>query len=185
MRVPRSSGVGVGDGASLVLALALLLAAAPAAAAKEIKKAEVCGPDGCSTVGDTAVLPILGEGGPPRTPPTAAPYYDVRITMQEGDQEAIWSFAAVPARHAMRADDGTWMEMPPDTSALITKVAAGRKPYPAGDLVGTAPRPDPRPEPAAGGDSPLWPEGVIVALVAVAAAFVARGVWLRGAARRA
>jgi hypothetical protein len=182
---------------SLVLALALLLAAAPAAAAKEITKAEVCGPDGCTAVADVAVAPILGNGGPPRTPPTAAPYYDVRITMAEGDQNATWSFAAVPARHAMRADDGTWMQMAPDAAALVTKTAAGRKPYPAGEMVGWAAAPDPKPEPAST-DSPLlgakpgsllpsggWPEGVIVALIAVAAAFVARRAWLRAAARRA
>jgi hypothetical protein len=169
---------------SLVLAVALLLAVAPAAAAKEITKAEVCGPDGCTAVADVAVAPILGNGGPPRTPPTAAPYYDVRITVDEGDQDFTWSYAAVPARHAMRADDGTWMEMPPDVAALVTKTAAGRKPYPASDLLGAAAPPDPKPEPAAA-DSPLWPEGVIIALIAIGAAFVARAVWIRGAARRA
>jgi hypothetical protein len=182
---------------SLVLVVALVLVVVPAAAAKEITKAEVCGPDGCTAVADVAVAPILGNGGPPRTPPTAAPYYDVRLTMAEGDQNATWSFAAVPARHAMRADDGTWMQMAPDASALVTKTAAGRKPYPASEMVGWAAAPDPKPEPA-GTASPLrgakpgsllpsggWPEGVMVALIALGAAFVARAVWLRGAARRA
>jgi hypothetical protein len=170
----------------LVLAAvaALVLAAAPAAAAKEITKAEVCGPDGCATVDDEQGRTILTNGGPPRTPPTAAPYYDLRLTMSEGDQDVKLSAAAVPARHALRGDDGTWMEMPPEMTALIEKVAAGQRPYPAGDLVGAAPPADPKPEPA-GTDSPLWPAGVIVALIAVAAAFVARGVWVRGAARRA
>jgi hypothetical protein len=170
---------------SLVLAVALLLAVAPAAAAKEITKAEVCGPDGCTAVADiAAAAPILANGGPPRTPPNAAPYYDVRLTVAEGDHNATWSFAAVPARHAMRADDGTWMQMAPDAAALVTKTAAGRTPYPASELTGWAAAPDPKPEPATA-DSAPWPEGVIVALIAVAAAFVARGVWVRGAARRA
>ena len=182
---------------SLALAVALLLAVVPAAAAKEITKAEVCGPDGCTAVADVAVAPVLGNGGPPRTPPTAAPYYDVRLTVDEGDRDFTWSFAAVPARHAMRADDGTWMQMAPDAAALVTKTAAGRKPYPASEMVGWAAAPDPKPAPA-DSDSPLrgakpgsllpsggWPEGVLVALIAVAAAFVARAVWLRAAARRA
>ncbi len=169
---------------SLVLAVALLLAVVPAAAAKEITKAEVCGPDGCSAVADSAVMPILANGGPPRTPPSAAPYYDVRLTMAEGDENATWSFAAVPARHAMRADDGTWMQMPPDVAALVTKTAAGRKPYPASEMVGWAAAPDPKPAPG-DTDSPLWPEGVVIALIAVGAAFAARGVWMRAAARRA
>ena len=171
---------------SLVLAVALLLAVAPAAAAKEITKAEVCGPDGCTAVADGAVAPILGNGGPPRTPPTAAPYYDVRLTVDEGDQDATWSFAAVPARHAMRADDGTWMEMAPDVAALVTKTAAGRKPYPASEMVGWSAAPDPKPSrPPPTARCEPWPEGVIVALIALGAAFVARAVWLRGAARRA
>jgi hypothetical protein len=143
----------------------------------------VCGPDGCSTVADRATAPVLGNGGPPRTPPTAAPYYDIRLTVDEGDQDFTFGVVAVPARHAMRADDGTWMEMPPDMTALVTKTAAGRKPYPASEMTGWA-APEPKPEPAST-DSPLWPEGVIVALIAVAAAFMARALWLRGAARRA
>jgi hypothetical protein len=170
---------------TFALAAVLALALAPAAAAaKEITKAEVCGPDGCATVSDHSALSVIGNGGPPRTPPTAAPYYDVRVTVAAGDQDFTWSYVAVPSRHAQRADDGTWMEMPPDVTALVEKYAAGRKPYPSSEMVGWA-APDPKPEASSGGDSPLWPEGVIVALIAVAAAFAARAVWLRGAAKRA
>jgi hypothetical protein len=172
----------------LVLAAvaAAVLATAPAAAAKEVKQAQVCGPNDCATVDDEQSRAILLDGGPPRTPPTAAPYYDVRLTMAEGDEEATWSFAAVPARHAMRADDGTWMDMPAEMSALVTKVAAGREPYPAGELLGwAAPESPAQPAAADSSDSPLWPEGVVIALLAIGAAFLVRGLWLRGAARRA
>jgi hypothetical protein len=168
---------------TLVLTVALALAVAPAAAAKEIVKGQVCGPDGCNAVTDHAALPVLGNGGPPRTPPTAAPYYDVRLTVAEGDQSFTSSFAAVPSRHAARADDGTWMEMPPDVTALVRKYAAGQPAYPASELAGWA-APAPKPASSAG-DSPLWPQGVIIVLLAAAAAFVARAVWLRGAAKRA
>ena len=167
----------------LVLAAVAAFAFAPPAAAKEVKQAQVCGPDGCATVDDSQSRAILIDGGPPRTPPTAAPYYDVRLTMVGGDEEFTTSFAAVPARHAMRGDDGTWMEMPPEMSALVTKVAAGREPYPARELAGWAAPSEP--EVASSSDSPLWPEGVIVALLAIGAAFLVRGLWLRGAARRA
>jgi len=168
---------------TLVLAVALVLALAPAAAAKEIKQAEVCGADGCSSVDDHGSFAILENGGPPRTPPTAAPYYDVRITMREGDSDTTWSFAAVPSRHAMRVDDGTWLEMPPEEVALIKHTATGHKPYPAGDLLGTAP--DPTPQPSSAGGSPLWPEGVIIVAVALGAALAVRRAWLRAAAKRA
>jgi hypothetical protein len=163
----------------LAAAAALALAAAPAAVAKEVTKAQVCGPDACSNVDDQEGRAILTNGGPPRTPPTAAPYYDVRLTVAEGDEEFTWSTAAVPERHALRADDGTWMEMPPEMAALITKVAGDHKPFPASDLIGAAPPADPKPAPAPA-DSPLWPEGVIIALAALlAAAAIARfsGSW--------
>ena len=34
---------------------------------------------------------------------------------------------AVPERRALRAEDGTWLEMPPDVAAVIAKLAAGRR----------------------------------------------------------
>jgi hypothetical protein len=166
---------------------ALALAAAPAATAKEIKKAQVCGPDACAAVDDEQGRAILVNGGPPRQPPTAAPYYEVRITMAEGDEEFPLSNAAVPARHALRGDDGTWMDMPPEMVALINKVAGDQRPFPAADLVGAAPPSESPAQPGAAdsSDSPLWPEGVVIALLAIGAAFLVRGLWLRGAARRA
>ena len=168
----------------LAIAAALVLAAAPAAVAKEVKKAEVCGPDGCVSADDEQTRMTLLEGGPPTNPPTAAPYYDVRITMAEGDETHSWGFAAVPDRQVARADDGTWMRMPDEMTGIVKQLTLGRKPYPASDLIGAAPPPHPKPV-AADPYSPLWPEGVAIALIAIAAAFLARGMWLRGAARRA
>ena len=182
---------------SLVLAVALLLAVAPAAAAKEITKAEVCGPDGCTAVADVAVAPILGNGGPPRTPPTAAPYYDVRLTVDEGDQDFTLELrrrarAARDARRRRHVDaDGAGRGGARHQDRGRPHALPGER---DGRLGGRA-RPEARAgehrQPAAGAKpgsllpSGGWPEGVIVALIAVAAAFVARGVWVRGAARRA
>jgi hypothetical protein len=158
----------------LVLAavVALALAAAPAAGAKEITKAEVCGADGCSTAA-AADRQILGNGGPSRTPPTAAPFYMVRIAVDAGEGRTVrWEMTAVPERSALRADDGTWMEMPPDVAAAITKLAAGRRGFPASGLMGAAPPPEPRPAAAADSGSPLWPDGVLIALVLAAGGVV-------------
>jgi len=149
---------------------ALALVAAPAATAKEISKAEVCGPDACTTVDDHSALAVIAQGGPPREPPVAASYYEVRLTVTEGDEEFHWGFTAVPGAGAARADDGTWMEMPAEATALVEKYAGSQKPFPAAALVGAAPPPDPRPSPAADPDSGslLWPEGIVIALALAA-----------------
>ena len=154
----------------LAAAAALTLAAAPSAVAKEVKQAQVCGPDACSTVDDEQARAALAEGGPPRTPSSAGPYYDVRITVTDGKEDHNWSYAAVPSRAAARADDGTWMDMPASVTAIVRKAAAGVKPFPATNMVGWAPSEEPQPAPAADADSPLWPEGVIIAVVALLAA---------------
>ena len=168
---------------TLVLAAvaALALAAAPAASAKEIAKAEVCGADGCSAAaGDDRQ--VLGHGGASRTPPAAAPFYMVRIAVDTGDgRKERWEMTAVPERRALRAEDGTWLEMPPEVAAVIAKLTAGRRGFPASGLMGAAP-PEPRPVPAPAADSPLWPEGVLIALaVAVGGVFLVRAV--RGSRR--
>ena len=151
---------------------ALALAAAPAAGAKEITKAEVCGADGCSTAA-AADREVLGNGGPSRTPPTAAPFYMVRIEVDHGGGQPVrWEMTAVPERRALRAEDGTWLEMPPEVAAVIAKLTAGRRGFPASGLMGAAPPPEPRPAASADTGSPLWPEGVLIALVLAAGGVV-------------
>ena len=174
---------------TLILAAvaAIALAVAPAAMAKEITKAEVCGTGGCATVDDEAGRAVLMNGGPPRTPPAAAPYYNVRMEMAHGGEEVGgFSLVAVPERNAFRADDGAWYEMPSEMTALVTKVTAGYKAFPAAGLIGAAPAPEPRPAAAADSGSPLWPEGVLIALaLAVAAVFLVRAARSSGRFRTA
>jgi hypothetical protein len=168
----------------LAAAAALALAAAPAAVAKEVTKAEVCGPDGCVSANDQQTRMTLIQGGAPTQPPIAAPYYEVRITMAAGDETHTWGFAAVPDRQVARADDGTWMRMPDETTGIVKQLTLGQKPYPASALIGAVAPHAPKPV-AADADSLLWPEGVVIALIAIAAAFLVRGMRLRGVARRA
>jgi hypothetical protein len=150
---------------TLVLAAiaALALAVAPAAVAKEITKAEVCGADGCTSVDDADGRLALTEGGPPRTPPTAAPYYEVKMEMDHSGGGAF-SYTAVPDRRAYRADDGGWYEMPPAMVVAVAKAAARNRALPAAGLIGAAPAPEP---PADTGNA-LWPEGALIALILVA-----------------
>jgi hypothetical protein len=121
------------------------------------------------------------DGGPPRTPPTEAPYWEVRVTMvmsaeETGgtEEEHAWSFAAVPSKDAARGEDGTWMQPPPEATTLVKEYSEGIEPYPASHMVGWAPPHEPQPAPASAsdGDSPLWPEGVLVALAALVVAAV-------------
>lgn len=159
---------------TLVLAAvaALALVAAPAATAKEITRAEVCGADGCSSAA-AADREVLGNGGPPRTAPTAAPFYTVRITVDHREGASVgWEMTAVPERHALRAEDGTWLDMPPDVAAVITKLAAGHRPFPASGLTGAAPPPKPHPAATSDTGGSLWPEAVLIALVLTAGGVV-------------
>ena len=161
---------------TLVLAAvaALALAVAPAAAAKEITKAEVCGADGCRRG---------GQRGTARSSSTAARAHaaDRRAVLHRAVRgrhrrqgARTLEMTAVPERHALRAEDGTWMEMPPDAAALSSRSSprAARR-FPG------ATRPDGRRAAARAGAgdrrSPLYPaaallrgpEAVPLALVAL------------------
>jgi hypothetical protein len=142
---------------------ALALAVCPAAVAKEIKAAQVCGADGCTAVDDGTDREALVNGGPPRTPPTAAPFYKLRIEIDTGGGHTErFHVAAVPDRLAARGEDGTWMGMPAEQAAVLARLTRSHRAFPAADLVGAAPAPAPAPKHDAG--SPLWPEGVLIAL---------------------
>lgn len=155
---------------TLVLAAALALAAAPAAGAKEIQKAEVCGPNACASVDDEASRVVLLEGGPAGKPPAAAPYYDVRFEVAHGDSRETFGFVAVPSKRAYRTDDGVWWTLTDEMLALIQKVTADKPAFPAAGLVGAAPPPEPKPQPAVSDTGNLlWPEGVLLALVLASA----------------
>jgi hypothetical protein len=149
---------------------ALALAAVPTAAAKEVDKAQVCGPSACASVDDDASRVVLLEGGPPGDPPAAAPYYDVRFEVSEGGSRETFGFVAVPSKRTYRTDDGEWWTLTDEMLALIRKVTADTSAFPAAGLVGAAEPRAPQPAPASDAESPLWPEGVVIALVALAAA---------------
>jgi hypothetical protein len=162
--------------------VALTLAATPAAVAKEITKAEVCGAGGCTSVDDADGRFALMEGGRPRNPPPAAPYYEVNMEMDQGGE---FSYTAVPDRRAYRADDGAWYEMGPAMVVLVAKVTAREQAFPAAGLIGAAPAPEPR-RAAADAGSPLWPEGVLVAIVlAIGGGFLVRAARASGRVRAA
>ena len=159
-------------------AAALTLAAAPAAAAKEITNAEVCGSGGaCQSVDDEAGRLALAESGPPMSPPPRAPYYEISARFEHGDESATVGFVAVPRHRAVRYSDGNWYEMTAAQAAVIRETTGDAKPLRAAGLIGAAPAPDPKsqPAPASDGGNLLWPEGVLLALaLGVAGVFLVR-----------
>jgi len=160
-------------------ALVALLVLAPATPAKEITRAEVCGADGCTAVDDEGDRALLVNGGPPRTPPAAAPFYLARLEVDTGGSHVERLYvAAVPDRRALRGADGTWMEMPEDLTAVIERYARGHRPRPAGRLAGAAPAAPPPARATATADGKLpWPEGALLGLALLGVAgLVARRV---------
>jgi len=146
---------------------ALALAAAPAAGAKEISNAEVCGANGCAGVsGEADRLALMTGSGKSIAAPPEAPYYEASAVYSHGGQSKTVGFVAVPRHRAVSYEGGPWYEITPAQSALISKLAGDRQPFPAAGLTGAAPAPDPKPAPVAASDGGnlLWPEGVLLAL---------------------
>jgi hypothetical protein len=154
---------------ALTAVAVLTLALAPTAGAKEIAAAKVCGPDGCAAVKDEADRLALMTAGSPTEPPARAPFYRVSGEFAAEGHREIVSFDAIPGK-AIRYDDGAWYAMTADQTALIDNLMGDAQAFPADGLMGAAEPPAPQPAPASDADSPLWPEGVIVAVIALLAA---------------
>jgi len=155
---------------------ALALAAAPAAGAKEISNAEVCGTDACASVtGKADRLALMTGSGKSIAAPPEAPYYEASAVYSHGGQSKTVGFVAVPRHRAVSYEGGPWYEITAAQSALISKLAGDKQPFPAAGLIGAAPAPDPKPAAVAASDggSLLWPEGVLLALALAAAATAA------------
>ena len=153
----------------LVLAAvaALALAAAPAAVAKEIKQAQVCGADGCTTVDDEddrAVAPQRRPAAHAADAPRRSTRCASRSTPARGTTDRF-EVAAVPERRALRGDDGTWMEMPPEMRRRRREARRGPPAVPGRRPDRRRRRRPSRARRAADAGSPLWPEGVLLALV--------------------
>jgi hypothetical protein len=167
----------------LALALAATaLALLPASAsAKEVVKAQVCGADGCRTVGRAIAMDLM-DGGPPADPPrAAAPFFVAKLTMRVEDGRLhTLETAFVPRYGLMRGDDGTWMKAPVQTEVAIKRGAGGvgaafpadrldlSRPAPPQAQVSEVVRAPADPAPVDDGGTPLWPFALL-ALAGVAA----------------
>jgi hypothetical protein len=186
----------------LLVALAAL--ALPAgAAAKELKSAAVCGPDGCTQVTENkqALVAAFEDGGPPSSPPNRdAPFYRVRIRIK-GDSVTETLLVSPALRRVRGFDHTTWFAMPRRNYRTWVAVTRDVRPFPAAQLPGVDPNapapatgggalppqtykvaPVDRPASSAddGGNGPSW--WLIVAIAAAVAALGAAALRLHGRA---
>jgi hypothetical protein len=174
----------------LALALAATaLALLPAtASAKEVVKAQVCGADGCRTVGQAIAMDLM-DGGPPTDPPkAAAPFFVSKLTMRVEDGTLhTFETAFVPRYGLMRGDDGTWMEAPIQAEVAFKRGASGvgaafpadkldlSRPGPPQAQVSEIVRAPADPAPVQDGGTPLWPFALLaLGVVAATTALVLR-----------
>ncbi len=119
----------------LVLALAGTLAVPSLASAKELTKAQVCGPGGCATVTDKHTLLNIPTGGDtPSAPPPASSYYELRLTVTERSHTYRWTSYYVPASNMVAGIDeynaGVFFRIYGDAGPLMRRLSRGIAPFP-------------------------------------------------------
>jgi hypothetical protein len=138
--------------ASLVAATIAFAALAASAAAKEVKRATVCGVSDCVVVKDRekAMALISGdEGSGPGSPPPASSFYTVEVTIDTGQGDApTWTLYYVPSAAMTRpaydphgdagASNHPWWAVSPSTEALYRQVTKGLEPFPRPHLSSVA-----------------------------------------------
>jgi hypothetical protein len=122
---------------ALVIAVVAGLALAPAAVAKNITKAQACGPDECVALQDRQVMEILNSGGSVSKPPPSAPYLRLDFTFDGGGpNENSFSHLFVPSTGLIGANGETqqallWFENDGVITERFRQVIRGLEPYPA------------------------------------------------------
>jgi hypothetical protein len=125
--------------APLLLAATAALALAAPAAAKELSKAEVCGPAGCTAVTDRETLNAIPLGGdePPSTQPQLQPFHTVRLTVTEGEggPEHSWTVYYVDRAGMMawKNEGGTivWSQLNGPAATAMRRLVRGVEAFPA------------------------------------------------------
>ena len=124
---------------SLLPALAVLGLVVPAtASAKQITKAEVCGPADCAVVADDRALRAFMDLGPPvPAPKVRAPLYEVRVTISAGESSDTWTLVYVPSAQRLgtgvtRSDD--WFDARSPAGVVLARATKALEPFPDAKL---------------------------------------------------
>jgi hypothetical protein len=121
--------------------IALVALALPGpAAAKEVTSLNVCGIDGCHLITARAALRAFMNGGyETPAPPSATPFFAVRVRMRHAGQPAgSWTVRYLRAANLLRdtADRGEviWTRPAGRTAGALRRAARRLHPYPAEQL---------------------------------------------------
>ena len=123
--------------APLVLVAATALALAAPAAAKEITKAELCGPAGCAATTNEDELRMFGGGSDTfgAQPPMSA-YYELSLSARGDDEGATttWTIYYVPSANMIAVDGGygttNWHPLSAAAAGVMRRLAARVEPFP-------------------------------------------------------
>jgi hypothetical protein len=158
-----------------LLAAVLLagLVLVPAASAKEVVGATICGAEECRTISGAEaghdVMPDSTTAAAPEAAPFLRLTVDVRV--EEGEVVAMES-VFVPSL-GLLGGEGGWMRPVDGALATLERLARGLEPWPAAELPGAAPAPEPEPAaPPVDRSSPTWVVaalGGVLALLGLAA----------------
>jgi hypothetical protein len=122
----------------VLVAAALALALAAPAAAKELSKAELCGPEGCIAVTDRDTLRGIPTGGEElATQPPLQAFHTLKLTVTEGEggPEHAWTVYYVDrvGMTAWKNEGGTivWSQLTGPSAATMKRLARGVAAFPA------------------------------------------------------
>ena len=124
----------------VLLVAALALVVPTAAAAKELSAATVCGSKGCTTFQRPSMDIASGGDGVADPAPAAAPYYSVKLTVDEQGHHQSWTVFYVPRADMVvfRDEVGrtTFEKLSPDAQRAFRRYTDGIAPFAAPTITG-------------------------------------------------
>lgn len=128
--------------APLLLVAAAALALAAPAAAKEMTKAELCGPAGCAAVTDKDDLRTFGGGETLGARPPMLPFYKLALSARGDGATETWWIYYVPAANMIAVEDAygliNWHPLRASATAVLKRLAAQVDPFPTPAITSVA-----------------------------------------------
>ena len=123
---------------ALCAAAALALVLSAPAGAKELVKAELCGPAGCAALDEDELRLVPLEGDEFEAPPPLGAFYDLRLTAQDGRDAAhttTWTIWYLPSAGMIafrnESNSVTFHSIKPAWATSLKELAKRVQPFPA------------------------------------------------------